>query len=79
MDASKRPIASVGGKNFAMFSKGGEAAWSRPENDAAMITALKRSLSLTIGRSAQGNDIRDQFSLRGFTKAYDKISQACNV
>ena len=45
-----------------------------------MITALKRGLSLTIeSRSARGNDIRDQFSLRGFTKAYDKISQACNV
>lgn len=80
MDASKRPIASVGGKNFAMFSKGGETAWSHPEDDAAMITALKRGLSLTIeSRSARGNDIRDQFSLRGFTKAYDKISQACNV
>ena len=80
MDASKRPIASVGGKNFAMFSKGGETAWSHPDDDASMITALKRGLSLTIeSRSARGNDIRDQFSLRGFTKAYDKISQACNV
>ena len=41
---------------------------------------MKRGLTLTIdSRSSRGNNINDVFSLRGFTKAFNKITEACNL
>ncbi|MDG1414211.1 MAG: hypothetical protein P8R39_02585 [Alphaproteobacteria bacterium] len=41
---------------------------------------MKRGLTLAIdSRSARGNNINDVFSLRGFTKAFNKITEACNL
>lgn len=78
--SGNEPIASIGNQRFAMFTKGGETAWGHPNDDGTLINAMKRGLTVAIdSRSSRGNNINDVFSLRGFTKAFNKISEACNL
>jgi len=78
--ANNEPIAGIGNQRFAMFTKGGETAWGHPNDDGTLVNAMKRGLTVSVdSRSARGNNINDVFSLRGFTKGFDKISEACGV
>ncbi len=55
-----------------------EYAWPRPDEDAALIAAMRGGSEATIiGTSARGTVTTDTFSLIGFTAAYEKAQEMC--
>ncbi len=68
----------VGGKAFDLFTDG-EWAWAGgPEDDAAIMTALKAGGSAKLsGRSGKGTVTEDTFSLLGFSAAVDEAAKRC--
>jgi len=55
-----------------------EYAWTRPDDDANLITAMRGGSEATIiGTSARGTVTTDTFSLIGFTAAYEKAQEMC--
>ncbi len=55
-----------------------EFAWPRPDDDAALIDAMKSgSLATVIGTSTRGTVTTDIFSLLGFTAAMEKATELC--
>ena len=69
---------SVDGKPFQLFTDG-EWAWpGSPEQDAALLAALKAGTNATLtARSGRGTQTSDTFSLRGFTAAMTDAEQRC--
>lgn len=67
----------VDGTSFDLFIDG-EWAWPAPEQDSAILEALKKGGSaLLTGRSSRGTKTEDRFSLRGFTAAVDEAAKRC--
>jgi hypothetical protein len=71
-------VISIGNKNFSLFSAG-DTAWTFTDaDDRDLVAAMKAGVDMTVkGRSWRGTDTVDDFSLLGFTAAYEAISQAC--
>lgn len=71
-------LISIGTKTFTLFSQG-DTAWTYSDaDDRALIAAMKAGIDMNVaGRSWRGNDTSDEYSLLGFTAAYEAISQAC--
>ncbi len=69
---------TVSGAEFQLFVDG-EWAWTRsPEDDAAIIAAMKKGAdAVVVGMSSRGTRTEDTFSLLGFTAAVDDASQRC--
>ncbi|SFD02635.1 invasion associated locus B family protein [Tropicimonas isoalkanivorans] len=69
---------NVGGSDFELFTEG-EWAWpASPEDDAKLVTALKRGSEATVtGRSSRGTVTKDTFSLMGFTAAMEEAEKRC--
>ena len=70
----------IGGIAFKMFSEG-NTAWNRKRSDdKKMIKSMQAGLEMIVrGTSRRGNDTKDTFSLKGFTKAYAKMQRSCSV
>ena len=70
----------IGGQNFNLFTKA-DTAWARGEKDErAMVRAMMRgSRMIVTGTSARGTRTADTYSLRGFTRAYKRVSKACGI
>lgn len=68
----------VGGKVFELFTDG-EWAWpGSPEDDAALMAALKGGATAVVSaRSGKGTQTKDTFSLRGFTAAMEDAGKRC--
>ena len=68
----------MGGSEFQLFVDG-EWAWTRsPEDDAAIIAAMKAGADAVVtGVSSRGTKTEDTFSLLGFTAAVDDAGQRC--
>jgi hypothetical protein len=68
----------ISGTQFELFTEG-EWAWpASPEDDAKIITAMKRGASAILtGRSGRGTNTKDTFSLLGFTAALEEASARC--
>ena len=68
----------VGDSSFELFTEG-EWAWpASPEDDAKLVTALKRGAEAVFGaRSARGTITKDTFSLMGFTAAMEEAEKRC--
>lgn len=68
----------VGDSEFELFSDG-EWAWpATAEDDAKIITAMKRgSDAVLTARSARGTQTKDTFSLMGFTAAVEDAAKRC--
>jgi Invasion associated locus B (IalB) protein len=68
----------VGGTVFELFTEG-EWAWpATPEDDAAIVAAMKRgSDAVVTGQSGRGTITKDTFSLSGFTAAVDEAQSRC--
>ncbi len=68
----------VGGTAFELFTEG-EWAWpATPEDDAAIVAAMKRgSEAVVTGQSGRGTITKDTFSLSGFTAAVDEAQSRC--
>ena len=71
---------TVGDKAFSLFSSK-DTAWSRNAgDDKAMIKAMIGGTTMDVkGITSRGAQIVDTYSLRGFTAAYKKITQACGL
>lgn len=71
-------VLSVGGQNFALFTRG-DAAWlSDPAQTDAAVQAIRAGSTMTIeGTSERGIKIRQVFSLSGATAASRSIDAAC--
>ncbi|MFD0982357.1 MULTISPECIES: invasion associated locus B family protein [Tropicimonas] len=68
----------VGDSSFELFTEG-EWAWpASPEDDAKLVTALKRGAEAKLtARSSRGTRTEDTFSLMGFTAAMEEAEQRC--
>lgn len=69
----------VGGTLFEMFTEG-EMAWSASDqDDAKIITAMKRGAEAKVtGFSSRGTKTEDTFSLFGFTAAVEDAEKRCS-
>ena len=77
-DQDSTVSVTVGSAEFQLFTDG-EWAWTRsPEDDAAIIAAMKKGASaVLVGESTKGTRTEDTFSLLGFTAAVEDASQRC--
>lgn len=68
----------IGGKTFAMFTKG-DKAWTRgPDEDADLVQRMVKGRDMVItGTSSRGTLTKDTYSLRGFTATKKIIDNAC--
>lgn len=68
----------IGDKAVSFFTKG-EKAWARTtDEDAAMIRTMKAGLSMAVrGTSQKDTHSLDTYSLKGFTAAHKRMSEAC--
>ena len=71
---------SIGKSNFTMFTDG-DTAWNRKSLDEAkMVKAMRASAKMTVrGMSSRGTKTTDEFSLKGFAKAYAAMNQKCGI
>lgn len=67
--------------NFNMRLTDGDRVWIREASlDRKLVTQMRRGDNLIVsGLSSKGVASQDTFSLEGFSKAYEAISQACGV
>ena len=76
----KAPVAAKSGKKtYDLFSKG-KFAWVVDSNDEAkLITTMKKASRLMIiGKSEKGEQTTDHYSMMGFTKAYNTAKKSCS-
>lgn len=68
----------ISGNTYQLFTEG-EWAWpATTEDDARIITAMKRGAAAEVsGRSGRGTDTKDTFSLLGFTAAVEDAAKRC--
>ena len=69
---------NISGNTFELFTEG-EWAWpATTEDDARIITAMKRGADAVVtGRSGRGTNTKDSFSLLGFTAAIEDAAKRC--
>ena len=76
----KAPVAAKSGKKtYDLFSKG-KFAWVVDSNDEAkLITTMKKASRLMIiGNTNKGDETTDHYSMMGFTKAYNTAKKSCS-
>ena len=76
----KAPVAAKSGKKtYDLFSKG-KFAWVADSNDEAkLITTMKKASRLMIiGNTNKGDETTDHYSMMGFTKAYNTAKKSCS-
>ncbi len=68
----------ISGTTFELFTEG-EWAWpATTDDDAKIITAMKRgATAILAGRSGRGTNTKDTFSLLGFTAAVEDAENRC--
>ncbi|MBM1632829.1 hypothetical protein JQV27_10390 [Sulfitobacter mediterraneus] len=68
----------ISGTTFELFTEG-EWAWpATTDDDAKIITAMKRGATAILsGRSGRGTNTKDTFSLLGFTAAVEDAGKRC--
>ena len=69
---------TISGNSFELFTEG-EWAWpATTDDDAKIITAMKRGADAVVtGRSGRGTTTKDTFSLLGFTAAVEDAAERC--
>ncbi|WP_370399822.1 invasion associated locus B family protein [Sulfitobacter sp. JB4-11] len=69
---------NISGNSFELFTDG-EWAWpATTEDDARIITAMKRGAdAIVTGQSGRGTNTKDTFSLLGFTAAIEDAAKRC--
>lgn len=69
---------NISGNTFELFTEG-EWAWpATTEDDARIITAMKRGADAVVtGVSGRGTNTKDSFSLLGFTAAIEDAAKRC--
>ena len=76
----KSPVtAKSGKKSYDLFSKGRFAWVIDNEDEAKLITTMKKASRLMIiGNTDKGDQTTDHYSMMGFTKAYNKAKKSCS-
>ena len=76
--ADSNPEVIIGDAKFQLFTSGSRAWSFSPPDDEKIIKFLKSSMKMkVIGTSTRGTITTDTYSLIGFSKAYQKINEAC--
>ena len=70
---------NISGNEFELFTEG-EWAWpATPQDDAKIVTAMKRGANAILtARSSRGTTTKDTFSLLGFTAAVEDADKRCS-
>jgi hypothetical protein len=70
----------IGSKSWELFTDGANAWAPTPEEDIALVKAMKGGSSMIVkGTSSRDTETTDTYSLLGFSKAYAAISKACGL
>ncbi|MEM9878614.1 MAG: invasion associated locus B family protein [Pseudomonadota bacterium] len=73
-------LLSVDGRTYELYGDGQDAWTFGLDDDARIVQSMKRGLKAEVSaKAARGFDATDVFSLKGFTAAYKRISDACGV
>ena len=77
---SKAPVSAKSGKkSYDLFSKGRFAWVVDNEDEAKLITTMKKASRLMIvGNTNKGDQTTDHYSMMGFTKAYNTAKKSCS-
>lgn len=72
-------VVKIDNQIFSNFYTDKDAAWTLSEkDDKALIKAMKKGNKMVVeGTSSRGTKTKDTYSLKGFSKAYQTISQKC--
>lgn len=71
---------NIGGRTQKMFTSGSEAWAYDADDDAELVANMKRGSKMTVkGTSARGTSTSYEFSLYGFTNAYEAVTKACGL
>ncbi len=70
---------AIGTTEFELFTEG-EWAWpATPQDDAKLVTAMKRGADAVVSaESSRGTKTKDTFSLLGFTAAVENAEERCS-
>ena len=72
-------IAKSGKKSYDLFSKGRFAWVVDNEDEAKLISTMKKASRLMIiGNTDKGEQTTDHYSMMGFTKAYNTAKKSCS-
>jgi hypothetical protein len=76
----KSPVeAKSGKKKYDLFSKGRFAWVVENEDEAKLISTMKKASRLMIvGNAKEGSQTTDHYSMMGFTKAYNTAKKNCS-
>ena len=76
----KAPVAAKSGKrSYDLFSKGRFAWIVDNEDEIKLISTMKKASRLMIiGNSEKGEQTTDNYSMMGFTKAYNTAKKSCS-
>ena len=76
----KAPVAAKSGKkSYDLFSKGRFAWVVDNEDEAKLISTMKKASRLMIiGNTNSGEETTDHYSMMGFTKAYNTAKKSCS-
>ena len=75
----KAPVkAKSGKKSYVLFSKGRFAWVVDSDDEAKLISTMKKASRLMIiGNTDKGDQSTDHYSMMGFTKAYNAAKKSC--
>ena len=72
------PEVMIGDLKFQLFTSGSRAWSFSVAEDLKIINSMKSSLKMKVkGTSSRGTITSDTYSLLGFSKAYQRINEAC--
>ena len=75
---NSNPDVTIGDMKFQLFTSGSRAWSFSPSEDEKIVKFLKNFMKMkVVGTSSRGTITSDTYSLVGFSKAYQKISEAC--
>ena len=75
---NSNPDVTIGDMKFQLFTSGSRAWSFSPSEDEKIVKYLKNSMKMkVVGTSSRGTITNDIYSLVGFSKAYQKINEAC--
>ena len=75
---NSNPDVTIGDMKIQLFTSGSRAWSFSPSEDDKIVKFLKNSMKMkVVGTSSRCTITNDTYSLVGFSKAYQKINEAC--
>lgn len=75
-----RVTVDIDGEEFTLFTHN-DTAWAPDaQTDSALVEAMRSGREMVVrGTSNRGTDTTDTYSLLGFTRAHDEITETCDM